>query len=165
MEFDSRDPVHEIDGVPFDTLAHIRATEPVCPTPRGGWYLSRRVEIDTALKRVETFVADLAPMAGLPGTEVVPLEELFLSEIPEPRHGRIRRLYNSNFAPHRLRSTEEFVTRTCHRLLDPMLAAGEGDLHAGYAMPIPSATLADLMGLPPIRRCPAACRICPFRPH
>ena len=148
MEFDSRDPTHEIDGVPFDTLAHIRSTEPVCPTPAGGWYLSRRVEIDTALKEVETFVADLAPMAGLPGTEAVPPEELFLSEIPEPRHGRIRRLYNSNFAPHRLRNTEEFVTRTCHRLLDPMLAAGEGDLHAGYAMPIPSATLADLMGLP-----------------
>lgn len=31
-----------------------------------------------------------------------------------------------------------------------MLAAGEGDLNAGYAMPIPSATLADLMGLPDV---------------
>ena len=150
MEFDARDPAHEIDGVPFHTLARIRAEQPICPSPKGGWYLSTRRHIDTALKEVETFVADLAPMAGLPGTEVVPPEELFLSEIPEPRHGRIRRLYNSNFAPHRLRNTEEFVTRTCHRLLDPMLAAGEGDLHAGYAMPIPSATLADLMGLPPV---------------
>ena len=149
MEFDARDPAHEIDGMPFDTLARIRAEQPICPSPKGGWYLSTRRHIDTALKEVETFVADLAPMAGLPGTEAVPFEELFLSEIPEPRHGRIRRLYNSNFAPHRLRNTEEFVTRTCHRLLDPMLAAGEGDLHAGYAMPIPSATLADLMGLPP----------------
>lgn len=99
MEFDARDPAHEIDGVPVHTLARIRAEQPICPSPKGGWYLSTRRHIDTALKEVETFVADLAPMAGLPGTEVVPPEELFLSEIPEPRHGRIRRLYNSNFAP------------------------------------------------------------------
>ena len=108
MEFDARDPAHEIEGVPFHTLARIRSEQPICPSPKGGWYLSTRRHIDTALKEVEIFVADLAPMAGLPGTEVVPPEELFLSEIPEPRHGRIRRLYNSNFAPHRLRNTEEF---------------------------------------------------------
>ena len=150
MEFDSRDPQHALDGVPFDTMTRIRAEEPICRTPFQGWYLSRREEIMTCLHEVTTFVADLAPLSGLTGHEDIPEEELFLSEIEEPRHGQIRRLYNSCFARHRLGELDVYVEQACHRLLDQMFEAkdGIGDLHVGYAMPIPSLALSRLMGLP-----------------
>jgi len=150
VTFDPRDPQHAVDGVPFDTLARIRAEEPVCRTASGGWFLSRQAEIRECLTEVETFVADLAPLSGLADHRDVPPGELFLSEIEEPRHGRIRRLYNSCFARHRLGRLDGDLEAVCHGLLDRMLAEPErvADLHVGYAMPIPSWALARLMGLP-----------------
>ena len=151
MPFDPRDPQHAVDGVPFDELARIRAEQPVCPTPNHGWFLSRREEILTCLEEVTTYVADLSPISGIDDRTVIEDEELFLSEIEEPRHGRIRRLYNSCFARHRLNALGSYVEDTCHQLLDGLLAAedGIGDLHYGYAMPIPSLVLSRMMGLPP----------------
>ena len=149
MIFDPRDPQHSVGGVPFETLARIRAEEPVCPSPQG-WFLSRREEIMTCLNEVTTFIADLSGMSELSDRAEVPEEELFLSEIEEPRHGRVRRLYNSCFARHRLAQLGSFVEDTCNHLLDRLLAAedGSGDLHIGYAMPIPSLVLSRMMGLP-----------------
>jgi len=151
MDFEPRDPQQAVDGVPFDTLAKIRAEEPVYRTPSQGWFLSRREEIMTCLQEVTTFVADLSPMSGLTSYRQVPDEELFLSEIEEPKHGRVRRLYNSCFARHRLNALGSFVEDTCHHLMDRLLAAEDGiaDLHVGYAMPLPSLVLTRMMGLPP----------------
>jgi cytochrome P450 len=150
LEFDPRDPQHAIDGVPFATLKHIRAEEPICRTPTQGWFISRREEIMTCLHEVTIFVADLAPLSGLSSYRDISTDELFLSEIEEPRHGQIRRLYNSCFARHRLNTLGSFIEDSCHHLLDRLFAAEDGiaDLHVGYAMPIPSLALARLMGLP-----------------
>ena len=85
--FDPHDPAHLTDGVPFDLLARVRREAPVCPTPRGAWYLSRFALVEAALKDVDTFRADLGALSGLRGVEDVPTDELFLSEIGEPRAG------------------------------------------------------------------------------
>jgi hypothetical protein len=87
LVFDPHDPSHLHDGVPFDHLARVRREAPVCPTPRGAWYLSRFDLVETALRDVGTFRADLGALSGLAGVEDVPDEQLFLSEITEPRHG------------------------------------------------------------------------------
>lgn len=149
MKFDARDPQHAIDGMPFDELAKIRAEEPVCESS-GGWFLSRRKEILPCLEDVDTFVADLSTISGIPSWRDIAPEELFLSEIAEPRHGRMRRLYNSCFARHRLNKLGTYVEDSCHRLFDDLLAAPDGvaDLHAGYALPLPSLVLSRMMGLP-----------------
>jgi cytochrome P450 len=149
ITFDPFDPDHLRDGVPFDLLARIRQEEPVCPTPTGAWYLSRHADIQVALREVDSFRADLGPITGLAGVEEVPEEQLFLSEIVEPRHGQVRRLYNSCFGPHRTKQVEPFVRQVCDRLVDDMLAGDEVvDLHREYAMPIPGRVMAHVMGLP-----------------
>lgn len=149
LKYDARDPKHAAEGVPFDLLARIRSEEPVCRSSQG-WYLSRREEIERCLKDVETFVADLAPLSGLASREDVPPQQLFLSEIEEPRHGQIRRLYNACFARHRVNALGDYAEQTCHGLLDRLLERGDEpvDLHLGYAMPIPSLVLGRMMGLP-----------------
>ena len=48
---------------------------------------------------VDTFRADLGPITGFPGGLLtVPEDQHYLSEIPEPRHGMIRRLFNAVLA-------------------------------------------------------------------
>ena len=124
--------------------------EPICPTPSGARYLSRFADIEAALRDVESFRADLGPVTGLGGLEDIPDEQLFLSEITEPRHGQIRRLYNSCFGPHRTRQVETFVRQVCDELVDALLKdeATVVDLHEGYALPIPGRVMAHIMGLP-----------------
>ncbi len=146
--FDPHDPAHLTDGVPFDLLARVRREAPVCPTPRGAWYLSRFALVEAALKDVDTFRADLGALSGLRGVEDVPTDQLFLSEIGEPRHGQIRRVFNAAFGPHRLGAVEPFVRSTCEDLVDTMLGADVADLHGGYAMQIPGVVMTRIMGLP-----------------
>lgn len=150
IEFDPHDPSFVDEGVPFDVLARIRTEEPVYKTPRGSWYLSRYDDIEAALKDVETFRAELGPITGIPGgVETIPADQHFLSEIMEPRHGQIRRLFNASFAAHRMRDIEPFIAAECNRLVDELLAADVADLHEGYAMPIPGIAMARIMGLGP----------------
>jgi len=148
LVFDPHDPSHLRDGVPFDHLARVRREAPVCPTPTGAWYLSRFALVEAALRDVGTFRADLGALSGLAGVEEVPDEQLFLSEIAEPRHGLMRKLYNSTFGPHRVAELEPFVRATCDSLIDAMLGQGIADLHEGYALPIPGVVMTRIMGLP-----------------
>jgi cytochrome P450 len=145
--FDPYDPAHLVDGVPFDLLADLRSQCPVSKTANGAWYLSKRADAEAALKDVDGFRADLGPITGLAGFEAIPDDQLFLSELMEPRHGQVRRIYNACFGPHRVREAEPTVRAICDELLEPMVGT-EADL-ALYAAPIPGRVIAHLMDLPP----------------
>jgi cytochrome P450 len=151
MESETNDPRRVGDGISSERLRALRREQPVFRLREGAWFLARRAEILTCLHEVTTFVADLAPISGLASYRDLSREQLFLSEIEEPRHGKIRRIYNSSFAKHRLGDLGEYLEQVCHRLLDRLLAAGDAsvDLHVGYALPIPSLAMCRLMGLPP----------------
>lgn len=147
IEFDPHDRRFVEDGVPFDLLARIRRDEPVYRTPSGAWYLSRAEDVAAALVDVDTFRAELGPITGIPaGCATIPEDQHFLSEIPEPRHGRIRRLFNAIFAWHRVRQIEPVLEAECHRLLDALFESDEPDLHEGYAMAIPAFAMSHIMG-------------------
>ncbi|HUA93899.1 MAG TPA: hypothetical protein VMB82_00045, partial [Acidimicrobiales bacterium] len=104
IDFDPYDPRLVEEGVPFEVLERIRREEPVYRTPGGNWYLSRYADVEAALKDVDTFRAELGPITGIPaGVVTIPADQHYLSEIPEPRHGMVRRLFNSVLAVHRMR--------------------------------------------------------------
>ena len=150
ISFDPYDPRIVEEGVPFDVLARIRREDPVYRTPRGNWYLSRYADVESALKDVDTFRAELGPITGIPaGVTTIPEDQHYLSEIPEPRHGMVRRLFNSVLAVHRMRQVEPAIEAECQRLMDGLLGADVADLHGGYAAAIPAFTMAQLMGLGP----------------
>ena len=90
----------------------------------------------------------LIRMTGIPGgVETDPPEQLYLSEIEEPRHKEIRNLFQSVVAPSRLRSLEPGLQAYCNQLIDDMLGAQKADLHDDYAMAIPAFAMARLMAL------------------
>jgi cytochrome P450 len=104
--------------------------------------------VEAALKDVDTFRADLGALSGLRGVEEVPDEQLFLSELQEPRHGSVRRLFNATFGSHRTAKLGPFVRETCNRLVDDMATREVSDLHGDYALPIPGLVMTHIMGLP-----------------
>ena len=146
--FDPHDPRFADVGVPFEVLARIRREEPVYRTPAGSWYLSRFADVEAALQDVDTFRAELGPITGIPaGVLSIPEDQHFLSEIPEPRHGKIRRLYNSVLGTHRVKDIDPVIEAECHRLVDVMLQTDVADLHGQYAAAIPAFTMAHFMGV------------------
>ena len=141
---DPADPLDATAGVPYPALAELRATCPVSRTASGAVFIARHDDVLAATKDIDTFQASFRE-AGV----VVPDEEQLISEIPEPRHGQIRRIINSAIAQHRIGRVEPFVHDLCHDLLDGLVAWGGGDLVAEYVTPIPASVIAHLLGVDP----------------
>ena len=99
-------------------MVQLRAAEPVARNPNGVWFLSRFDDVLAATKAIDTFNASFRE----PGV-VVPDEEQFINEIPEPRHGQIRRIINgADRAPTSSVASSRSAPRSCHELLDDLLA-------------------------------------------
>jgi cytochrome P450 len=126
-------------------LEELRTGCPVVRTPAGPWYLARHDDVLAATQDLELFQASFRE----PGI-VVPDEEQLINEIPEPRHGQVRRIINSAIAVHRLVNIEPFCAQLCNDLLDDLLGRdGPVDLVHDYVMPVPSSVIAHLLGAPP----------------
>lgn len=138
------DPLDASQGVPYPALAELRSTCPVSRTASGAVFLARHDDVLAATRDIDTFQASFRE-AGV----VVPDEEQLISEIPEPRHGKIRRIINSAIAQHRIGRVEPFARDLCHHLLDGLLARGGGDLVTEYVTPIPASVIAHLLGVDP----------------
>ena len=146
--FDPHDTTFVDHGIPFDVLERIRREHPVYRTPSGSLYLSRFADVEGALKDVDTFRAELGPITGIPaGVLTIPEDQHFLSEIPEPRHGKIRRLFNATLGTHRTREVEPALRAECVRLVDRMVGLEVADLHDDYAAAIPAFAMVQIMGL------------------
>ena len=96
------DPMDTAERIPHDVYARLRREQPISKTSTGAWFLSKHADLIAAAKEVDTFRASMRE----PGV-VVPPEEMLISEIPEPRHGQVRRIVNSAVAAHRLSRVED----------------------------------------------------------
>jgi cytochrome P450 len=138
------DPLDASAGVPYDLLAGLRGACPVSRTASGAYFLARHDDVLAATKDIDVFQASFRA-SGV----IVPPEEQLISEISEPRHGKIRRIINSAIAQHRIGRVEPFARRLCNELLDRLVARGGGDLVADYVTPIPATVIAHLLGVDP----------------
>ena len=123
-------------------------TSPIHRCPNGAWFLSRYDDVLAATKDVATFRASFRE----PGVEV-PDEEQFINEIPEPRHGHVRRIINSAIAQHRIARVEPIARELCDDSSTSSFPPtprphGRIDLVAGYSTPIPTTVIAHLLGAP-----------------
>ncbi|MBW2726012.1 MAG: cytochrome P450 [Deltaproteobacteria bacterium] len=137
------DPLDLSQGIPYSELARLRDEAPVYKVPSGYWFLSRYDDVLAAAEAIDTFKSSFRS----PGV-VVPDEEMLLSEVPEPRHGWMRRILNSAVAVHSIGSVRPFVREFGERLLDDLLKGGRGELINDYCIPIPNSVIAHLLGVP-----------------
>ncbi len=77
------------------------------------------------------------------------IEMLALSMIVEddPEHKRLRTLVQKAFAPKSLAYLQDDMEQMAHQLLDTAMAKGQTDLQADYALQIPSAVIARMVGI------------------
>lgn len=136
------DPFDVAADVPIDALREMRATCPVGHIDVG-WLLTTHADVKSAVRDVESFRTSYRE----PGV-VVPEEEQLLPEMPEPRHGKVRRIVNAVVGWHKAVRMEGFIRDLSHEYLDALLAAGEGDLVAEFAAPIPINVMAEMLGVP-----------------
>ncbi len=118
---------------------------PVSKTESGDWLFAGYEEVLAATQDVHAFRANFRA----PGVEVPP-EEQFVNEIPEPRHGQVRKIINSAIATHRLTGVEPLCEQLCQDLLAAIREqGGPVDLVREYVMPVPNTIIAHLLGAEP----------------
>ena len=146
LDFDW-DPMDTGTGIPFDVYARLRREQPISKTREGAWFIACQADLIAATKEVDVFRASMRE----PGV-VVPPEEMLISEIPEPRHGQVRKIVNSAVAAHRLGRVEDFTRELAHQLFDRAIAKSEGgdfvELVKEVVMPVPTSVIAVLLGAP-----------------
>jgi cytochrome P450 len=125
----------------YRAMAAIRAEGGVVETA-AGHYIATAAGVVTGLKHVEHFVGSFQDVTGLPADQVP------LPAVPEPRHGKIRRVVNTVVAPHRTAPVEPYVRRLATTLLAEALDGDPIDLISGFVDPIPSGVIAHVLGVP-----------------
>lgn len=126
----------------YGWMSHFRKECPVASVADNRWYAASHGGVTFGLKEVETFVGSFID------TSVLPEDEVPISAMPEPRHGKVRRVINGVLAPHRTMRTDKFVYELSHSLLDAAKSAQTFDLVQQYVDPIPSTTIAYVLGVP-----------------
>ncbi len=143
MRFEMRDP--EVAQEPGPYYAKLREGCPVAHVDDfGGFYiLSTYADVCAAARDPEVFSsADGITIPKLPIPPQICLEQ------DEPEHGRYRRPMQQWLSPGRMAKLEESVRKIVDTLIDSFVDAGEGDLAAELAEPVPPLVMALLMGLP-----------------
>lgn len=149
ISFDPHDQRFLDVGVPFDVLRQIREREPVLKLAEDKWYVSRYEDVSNTLRDSDTFRADLGPITGIPaGLGEIPRDEHYLSEIQEPRHGEVRRLFNAVLARPRVRSIEPALREECARIISAFTEDEPVDFHDELAAVVPAYAMTRIMEVP-----------------
>lgn len=143
---------------PHPFYAQLRAEAPVCrvrlPDRQEAWLVARYDDVQALLKD-DRFAKDrrnartqeqLAKQPWVPAF-FRPLERNMLDS-DDPDHRRLRGLVHKAFTPKLIGQMRERIQAIADGLLDTLLAAGRADLIAGYALPIPTTIIAQMIGVP-----------------
>ncbi|MGW0736441.1 cytochrome P450 [Streptomyces sp. NPDC002851] len=140
----------ELDPVP--QLAATRAKAPISkvPLPFGmdAWVVTGHEEVKAVLGRGNAFSTDFTNLAGNAGL-VEEQNPGGLGFADPPVHTRLRKILTPEFTMRRLRRLTPRIDAIVEERLDAMAAAdGPVDLVQAFALPIPSLTICELLGVP-----------------
>ncbi len=124
-------------------MAQVRASGGIVETP-AGYYIATAAGVSSGLHDVAKFVGSFMDTSALDDDDVM------ISAIPEPRHGRIRRVINTVVAAHRTMQNEPFIRERARELVTRAVdraQAGTVDLVDVFD-PLPSIVIAHMLGVP-----------------
>ncbi|MEV1009693.1 cytochrome P450 [Streptomyces sp. NPDC049881] len=146
---------------PPPRLRELRETAPLSPLlyPDGsvGWLatthaLSRAILADPRFSARQELKKMPVP-AGIGDQQRRPADPGMFIGMDAPEHTRLRRLYAGEFTARRIRRLEARVARITSGRLDAMRADRPPvDLVRSFALPIPSLTISEVLGVPPEHR-------------
>ncbi|MFP6660022.1 MAG: cytochrome P450 [Myxococcota bacterium] len=139
------DPAFRED--PHPGLKQLRERQPVHRAPFGFWRLTRYRDVVRLLRDVPAGVRRTD--GTLPGAEISDGRAgQFMLQRDPPDHTRLRKLVSKAFTP---RATENWRARAeaiVEDLLDRVADAGEMDVIADLALPVPATVICELLGVP-----------------
>ncbi|MBK7948505.1 MAG: cytochrome P450 [Deltaproteobacteria bacterium] len=140
------DPFDSNSEARYDAFATLRARGPAHTVPSGQRFFVHRSAVEQGLKSVDHFVGSFGDVGQSKE------EDTLLAAIAEPRHGKIRKLFNSALAYNHASQVEPFTRRYAEARLDDALAecrrAGGTEIMEAFARRIPSAVIAEVLGIP-----------------
>jgi cytochrome P450 len=131
----------EVRRNPYPYYAELRRHAPVHFFPQHGfWTVSRYAEVMNVLRQPNIFSS-----AG-----AASFEDTLLGADP-PAHTRVHKIVANVFSPQRLAWIEEKIRAHALRLVEQLIANGQGELMADLAVPLPITVIAELLGIDPER--------------
>lgn len=128
-------------GDPSPTFAWLRANEPVYHDPQSGlWALLLHEDIIWAERHRETF-------SSARGSRPIAGPQPSMIDTDDPIHIRRRHLVDKGFAMSRVAGYEEWIRSIVTELIDSFEQAGRCDVVQDLAAPLPTAVIADLLGV------------------
>jgi cytochrome P450 len=119
--------------------------EPVMSIDLGGspgHLLSRKKEIDEALRHPEIFSSNMTAVDLKNKRPMIPLQ------IDPPDQRKFRKLLDPIFAPRKMTAMDEEVSLLVNHLIDQFIDRGELDFSKEFSVPFPSQVFLTLLGLP-----------------
>ena len=130
----------------YAALADLRRRTPLARLAAGPWLATDMASVLGGLKAVEHFAGSFGT------TGLGPEDDQVMAAIPEPRHGKIRKIFNSALAYHHASQVEPFARALATQRLDAACAAsrsaGEVEAVEHWLAPVPSAVIAQVLGVP-----------------
>jgi cytochrome P450 len=139
------DPAFKDDPYPF--LARLRDYDPVNETPIGIFRLTRYADVIRMLKEVPSGVR-MADGSVFGGVNLAGGPSQFILRQDPPDHTRLRKLMNQAFTPRAVQRMRQHIDEIVDRQLDRVADAGEMDIIADLALPVPSTVICEMMGVP-----------------
>ncbi|MFH9735935.1 cytochrome P450 [Streptomyces sp. NPDC017260] len=132
--------------------AELRATSPVARVrmPHGGeaWLLTRHADVKKASADPRLSMHAAADR-DVPRAAPRALDSVGLMGMPPESHARLRRLVSRAFTARRVAALRPRIAEITHHLVDDLIAdGGPADLVARLALPLPTAVICEMLGIP-----------------
>jgi len=114
---------------------------PVHPFARGVIVAGAKA-VDEVLRDPKRFSSDPRAVYLGSDTGLIPLQ------VDPPDHVRYRKMLDPLFAPRKMQALEGRVAALVNRCIDAVIEAGRCDFSEAVAVPVPSGTFLELLGLP-----------------
>ena len=130
----------------YAALRDLRRQAPLVRLASGAWLAGSMAAVNAGLKAVEHFAGSFGATGSGPEDDQV------MAAIPEPRHGKIRKVFNSALAYHHASQVEPFARALASERLGAALEIdrrlGEVEAVEHWLAPVPSAVIAQVLGVP-----------------
>ncbi len=143
---------------PYPVYGELREAAPLLfHEPTDHWLLSRYEDVNALLRdrRLGRTYLHVATHEEMGHPEPPPVQEPFwwlinngILDMEPPRHTRVRRLVSKAFTPRTVQRLRPKIQEITDGLVDRVDGAGEFDLIADVAEPLPVTVIAELLGIP-----------------
>jgi cytochrome P450 len=138
---------------PYSRYRRLREAVPVHRSAMGTWVLTRYDDIDEFLRNRQVRKDINIWMAGRFSGELdqhPALRKLAANMLwaNPPEHTRLRQIVNKAFTVDRVMQHRAFIERRFNELIEPLAAAGEGDVCNDVCFPLALSVVARLVGVP-----------------